>query len=39
MDSEIFRCPECDYFFQVEHPFQKARCDNCKVLFDWEDEE
>ena len=35
LNNELFRCPECDYFFEIKHPFQKVRCDNCKVLFDW----
>tara|TARA_R110000824_G_scaffold256211_1_gene445229 strand:+ start:79 stop:189 length:111 start_codon:yes stop_codon:yes gene_type:complete len=36
MTWENFSCPQCEEEIQEEG---QVRCDNCKVLFDWEDEE
>ena len=37
-----FYCEKCDEVFAdllVKNNWMKIRCDNCKVLFDWEDED
>ncbi len=36
MNWELFTCPECEEPIEEE---EQIRCNNCKVLFEWEDEE
>ena len=36
MNWENYSFPECEEEIDIEN---QVRCSNCKVLFDWEDEE
>jgi DNA-directed RNA polymerase subunit RPC12/RpoP len=36
MNWENYSCPQCDEEIDIEN---QVRCSNCKVLFNWDDEE